>query len=147
MYFYLQTSSFVVNFYLLNKLKYIFFVIGELSRIYFFSDPPKIVSIGRERVKTATLFSSTNFECLGEGNPTPTYQWIQKRPSPSDSTIERGRDAKLYISNVTYDFQGEYRCKVTNIIKGEERSEISEPIILQVHGEDYTSVRSKWVVR
>ncbi|XP_074038362.1 kin of IRRE-like protein 1 isoform X2 [Leptinotarsa decemlineata] len=96
--------------------------------------PPKIVSIGRERVKTATLFSSTSFECLGEGNPPPTYEWIQKRPVPADSNIERGRDAKLYISNVTYDFQGEYRCKVTNIIKGEERSEISEPIILQVHG-------------
>ncbi|XP_057662340.1 kin of IRRE-like protein 2 [Diorhabda carinulata] len=96
--------------------------------------PPKIISIGRERVKTATLFSSASFECLGEGNPPPTYQWIQKRPTPSESVIERGRDAKLYISNVTYDFQGEYRCKVTNIIKGEERTEISEPIILQVHG-------------
>ncbi|KAJ8922191.1 hypothetical protein NQ315_004126 [Exocentrus adspersus] len=51
---------------------------------------PKIVNIGKERVKTATLFSPTNFECQGEGNPPPTYQWIQKRPSPSDATIERG---------------------------------------------------------
>ncbi|XP_049818433.1 irregular chiasm C-roughest protein isoform X2 [Aethina tumida] len=96
--------------------------------------PPKIVSIGRERVKTATLFSTASFECIGEGNPPPTYQWIQKRPKPSEEVIERGRDQKLHISNVTYEFQGEYRCKVTNIIKGEERSEISEPIILQVHG-------------
>ncbi|KAG5872976.1 hypothetical protein JTB14_029199 [Gonioctena quinquepunctata] len=100
----------------------------------FVPDPPKIVSIGRERVKTATLFSSTTFECLGEGNPLPTYEWVQKRPAPSELNIERGRDAKLYISNVTYDHQGEYFCKVTNIIKGEERSEISEPVILQVHG-------------
>lgn len=102
--------------------------------MFFISDPPKIVSIGRERVKTATLFSTASFECIGEGNPPPTYQWIQKRPKPSEEVIERGRDQKLHISNVTYEFQGEYRCKVTNIIKGEERSEISEPIILQVHG-------------
>nr|CAH7754992.1 unnamed protein product [Callosobruchus chinensis] len=71
---------------------------------------------------------------MGEGNPVPTYQWFQKRPAPSDVIIERGRDARLHISNVTYDFQGEYRCKVTNVIKGEERSDISEPVILQVHG-------------
>lgn len=98
-----------------------------------FSDPPRVVSIGRERVKTATLFSPAHFECQGEGNPLPTYQWIQTRP-PLNKIIERGRDPKLYISNVTYDYQGEYRCKITNIIKGEERSDISEPIILQVHG-------------
>ncbi|KAF7265901.1 hypothetical protein GWI33_020647 [Rhynchophorus ferrugineus] len=96
---------------------------------------PKIISVGRERVKTATLFSPVNFECLGEGNPPPTYQWIQRRTSATaDSIIERGREAKLHISNVTYEYQGEWRCKVTNIIKGEEQSEISEPIILQVHG-------------
>ncbi|KAL3285009.1 hypothetical protein HHI36_019138 [Cryptolaemus montrouzieri] len=95
---------------------------------------PKIVSIGRDKVKTAMLFSPMSFECMGEGNPPPTYQWLQKLPTPSDMIIERARDSKLYIANVTYDYQGEYRCKVTNIIKGEERIEISEPIILQVHG-------------
>lgn len=96
---------------------------------------PKVISVGRERVKTATLFSPVNFECLGEGNPPPTYQWIQRRKSAmADSIIERGREAKLHISNITYEFQGEWRCKVTNIIKGEEQSDISEPIILQVHG-------------
>ncbi|XP_063911069.1 hemicentin-1 isoform X2 [Zophobas morio] len=96
--------------------------------------PPKIISIGRDRVKTVTLFSPTSFECLGEGNPQPTYKWLQKLPTPSNKEEERSRDSKLYIANVTYDYQGEYRCIVTNIIKGVERSEISEPIILQVHG-------------
>ncbi|ERL89500.1 hypothetical protein D910_06866 [Dendroctonus ponderosae] len=96
---------------------------------------PKIISVGRERVKTTTLFSPVNFECLGEGNPPPTYQWVQKKTSShSDSIIERGREAKLYLNNVTYEFQGEWRCRVTNIIKGEEQSVVSEPIILQVHG-------------
>ncbi|CAG9762691.1 unnamed protein product [Ceutorhynchus assimilis] len=100
-----------------------------------FSNRPKVISVGRERVKTSTLFAPVNFECLGEGNPPPTYQWIQKKTSQqSDSVVERGREAKLHIKNVTYEYQGEWRCKATNVIKGEEQSDISEPIILQVHG-------------
>ncbi|XP_050311765.1 irregular chiasm C-roughest protein isoform X2 [Anthonomus grandis grandis] len=96
---------------------------------------PKIISVGRERVKTATLFSPVNFECLGEGNPPPTYQWVQKKTGDqTENVIERGTEAKLHIRNVSYEYQGEWRCKVTNIIKGQEQSDISEPIILQVHG-------------
>lgn len=87
-------------------------------------------------MKTATLYSPAHFECQGEGNPLPTYQWIQTRP-PLNTIIERGREPKLYIHNVTYDFQGEYRCKITNVIKGEERTDISEPVILQVHGKSH----------
>lgn len=98
------------------------------------SDPPKILSVDKDRVKTATLFASANFECVGEGNPLPTYQWLQTLPTPSNGVLERGREAKLLIPNVTYDFQGEYRCKVTNVINGKERSELSYPIILQVVG-------------
>ncbi|CAH1123497.1 unnamed protein product [Ceutorhynchus assimilis] len=93
---------------------------------------PKVISVGRERVKTSTLFAPVNFECLGEGNPPPTYQWIQKKRS--GSIVERGTEAKLNIRNVTYEYQGEWRCKATNIIKGEEQSDVSEPIILQVYG-------------
>lgn len=100
----------------------------------FFSDPPKILSVGRDRVKTATLFTPTTFECVGEGNPQPTYQWLQTLPTPSNVVVERGREAKLHVANVTYDYQGEYRCKVTNIISGTERSELSEAVILQVVG-------------
>ncbi|CAH1124366.1 unnamed protein product [Ceutorhynchus assimilis] len=96
---------------------------------------PKVISVGRERVKTSTLFAPVTFECLGEGNPPPTYQWIQTKTSQqSDSVVERGRGAKLHIRNVTYVYQGEWKCKVTNVIKGEEQSDISEPIILQVYG-------------
>lgn len=104
---------------------------------HFISDPPKILSVDKDRVKTATLFSSANFECVGEGNPLPTYQWLQTLPTPSGLVLERGREAKLHISNVTYDLQGEYRCKVTNMINGQERSEMSYPIILQVVGKKY----------
>lgn len=99
-----------------------------------FLDSPKILSVGPDRLTTAHLFTSASFECVAEGNPQPTYQWLQRLPTPSDVIRERGREAKLHISNVTYDYQGEYVCKVTNIISGTERTVQSEAIALQVVG-------------
>lgn len=91
--------------------------------------------MGPEKLTTSPLFTSATFECIAEGNPQPTYQWLQRLPTPSDLVVERGREAKLHIPNVTYDFQGEYVCKVTNIIAGTERTVQSEAIALQVIGE------------
>ncbi|KAK9728967.1 CD80-like C2-set immunoglobulin domain [Popillia japonica] len=96
--------------------------------------PPKILSIGPDRLTTAPLFTSATFECVAEGNPQPTYQWLQRLPTPSDVILERGWESKLHIPNVTYDYQGEYVCKVTNIIGGTERTIQSEAIALQVVG-------------
>ncbi|KAF5289667.1 hypothetical protein FQR65_LT11784 [Abscondita terminalis] len=110
---------------------------GESPPLRFHLDvkyPPKILSVGPDRLTTAPLFTSATFECIGEGNPQPTYQWLQRYPTRSDFIIERGRESKLHVSNVTYDFQGEYVCKVTNIIGGTERTVQSEAIALQVVG-------------
>ncbi|GJQ79304.1 hypothetical protein Trydic_g16171 [Trypoxylus dichotomus] len=98
------------------------------------SDAPKILSVGPDRLTTAPLFTSATFECVAEGNPYPTYQWLQRLPTSSDVILERGRESKLHISNVTYDYQGEYVCKATNIISGTERTVQSEAIVLQVVG-------------
>ncbi|KAI4470872.1 nephrin [Holotrichia oblita] len=102
--------------------------------------PPKILSIGPDRLTTAPLFTSATFECVAEGNPQPTYQWLQRLPTPSDVILERGWESKLHIANVTYDYQGEYVCKVTNIIGGAERTIQSEAIALQVVAVDSTFV-------
>uniref|UniRef100_A0A8W7PPT4 Immunoglobulin I-set domain-containing protein n=1 Tax=Anopheles coluzzii TaxID=1518534 RepID=A0A8W7PPT4_ANOCL len=40
----------------------------------------------------------------------------------------------LVIDNVTYDYQGEYECRATNFINGQERTATSDPIALQVVG-------------
>lgn len=48
--------------------------------------------------------------------------------------LERGREARLVIDNVTYDYQGEYECRATNYINGQERTVPSEPVSLQVVG-------------
>lgn len=48
--------------------------------------------------------------------------------------VERGSEPRLVIDNVTYDYQGEYECRATNYINGQERVAVSEPISLQVVG-------------
>lgn len=49
--------------------------------------------------------------------------------------LERGHESRLVIDNVTYDYQGEYECRATNYINGQERTVASEPVSLQVVGE------------
>lgn len=53
---------------------------------------------------------------------------------PGPNYLERGREARLVIHNTTYDYQGEYECRATNYINGQERTVASEPISLQVVG-------------
>lgn len=99
-----------------------------------FSDPPRIRKVGPTRLTTAPLYSEASFNCEAEANPAPSYMWLQKIPSAGDTLFTRGSDAKLRILNITYDYQGEYICKVSNFIGGSERTVDSEPIIIQVVG-------------
>lgn len=55
-------------------------------------------------------------------------------PSQGNAFLERGRESRLVIDNVTYDFQGEYECRASNFINGQERSTTSDAISLQVVG-------------
>lgn len=48
--------------------------------------------------------------------------------------LERGSESRLVIDNVTYEYQGEYECKATSYINGQERVAISDPVSLQVVG-------------
>ncbi|XP_021939888.1 hemicentin-1 isoform X3 [Zootermopsis nevadensis] len=96
--------------------------------------PPQIVDVGPDRVMTAPLYSQATFSCTAEGNPTPTYQWLQKLPTAEGTVLIRGSDARLHINNVTYDYKGEYVCKATNMIAGVERVVQSDAISVQVVG-------------
>ncbi|XP_065093433.1 uncharacterized protein LOC135714094, partial [Ochlerotatus camptorhynchus] len=95
---------------------------------------PKILSAGPDRLTTAPLFSPAAFECVAEGNPQPTYKWVQRISTQSKPFLDRGRESRLVIDNVTYDYQGEYECRATNFINGQERTATSDPIALQVVG-------------
>ncbi|KAG5681586.1 hypothetical protein PVAND_011002 [Polypedilum vanderplanki] len=96
--------------------------------------PPRILSAGPDRLTTAPLFTPAVFECVAEGNPTPTYKWVQRIPSSGNIWLDRGRESRMMIDNVTYDYQGEYECRASNFINGQERSTTSDPISLQVVG-------------
>ncbi|XP_058821539.1 uncharacterized protein LOC131683518 isoform X1 [Topomyia yanbarensis] len=95
---------------------------------------PKILSAGPDRLTTAPLFSPAAFECVAEGNPPPTYKWVQRISTQGKPFLDRGRESRLVIDNVTYDYQGEYECRATNFINGQERTATSDPIALQVVG-------------
>ncbi|KAH8292457.1 hypothetical protein KR054_010297, partial [Drosophila jambulina] len=97
------------------------------------SDPPKIISAGPDRLTTAPLFSPAAFECLADGNPLPSFKWVQ-RMSTGTKYMERGFESRLVIDNVTYEYQGEYECRATSYINGQERVAVSDPVSLQVVG-------------
>lgn len=60
--------------------------------------------------------------------------FISDRINRGSAFLERGRESRLVVDNVTYDYQGEYECRATNYINGQERTVASDPISLQVVG-------------
>ncbi|KAJ9600670.1 hypothetical protein L9F63_026192, partial [Diploptera punctata] len=92
------------------------------------------MDVGPERVMTAPLYSQATFSCTAEGNPPPAYQWLQKLPTAQGTVLIRSSNSSLIISNVTYDYKGEYVCKATNVIGKEERIAQSDAISMQVVG-------------
>ena len=97
-------------------------------------DPPKITGVRPDGKVTASLYNRTVLQCQADGNPAPTYQWLQKMTTAEETVYVRGSDPMLVIHNVTYDFQGKYICKATNVISGTERTTQSNPIDLSVFG-------------
>ena len=78
------------------------------------------------------MYNKTKLTCEAEGNPPPRYTWLQKLPS--QEVLIRSYEKEFIIGNVTYDYQGEFVCKATNEINGEERTVQSEPIEVKVSG-------------
>ena len=100
----------------------------------FFSsiDSPQILSVGPAKIVQAKMYNKTVLTCEAEGNPKPRYSWLQMKPS--QEVLIREYSQQLIIENVTYDYQGDFVCKATNEIKGEERTVQSDPIKLVVTG-------------
>lgn len=48
----------------------------------------------RVRTTTVKYGSSVSFNCTAEGNPEPTYQWLQKMPTTQDTVIIRGSQVR-----------------------------------------------------
>lgn len=107
----------------------------SISSNHIFSTvPPKIVRVGPERLVVASLYNRTVLVCQAEGNPPPSYQWLQKTTTAEETVYVRGAEHMLVIHNVTYEYQGKYFCKATNFISGTERTSQSDQIDLSVMG-------------
>jgi len=85
-------------------------------------------------VVVASLYNRTVLVCEAEGNPPPSYQWLQKTNTAEETVYVRGAEQTLVIHNVTYEYQGSYFCKATNVISGVERTIQSDEINLSVMG-------------
>jgi hypothetical protein len=90
--------------------------------------------VGPERVVVASLYNRTVLVCQAEGNPQPAYQWLQKTSTAEETVYVRGAEPMLVIHNVTYEYQGKYYCKASNVISGTDRTIQSDPIDLSVMG-------------
>ncbi|XP_023232034.1 hemicentin-2-like [Centruroides sculpturatus] len=95
---------------------------------------PKILRVDPSPASTVALYNSTKLLCVAEGNPVPKYSWLQKIGGEPLVWLERGNNSTLFVSNVTYMYQGHYICEVSNVINGNEYKATSEEITLDVTG-------------
>lgn len=113
---------------------------------------PEIKKVTPNGNVLAELYSSQELICQAEGNPTPEYSWLQKKPGEMSVWREQVKDATLKIENVTYDFEGRYTCEAKNYLNGKEYKVQSEEVMLDVSGSpqiimDITTTRNEVVVK
>ncbi|XP_063980627.1 nephrin-like isoform X1 [Diachasmimorpha longicaudata] len=95
--------------------------------------PPKIDSVGPDRLSTALLYSGASFECHADAMPPAEYRWEQVF-TDGRPPAECGRGPRLILTNVTYEQQGQYICLASNTINGKLREVKSSPVSLEVVG-------------
>uniref|UniRef100_T1IW79 Ig-like domain-containing protein n=1 Tax=Strigamia maritima TaxID=126957 RepID=T1IW79_STRMM len=82
----------------------------------------------------AKVHNQTSLICMADGNPPPRFIWLFSANGEPSAAQIKGVEATLHIDNVTYDAQGTYVCMAANSIKGEERTEQSEEVKIDVFG-------------
>ncbi|XP_057318391.1 kin of IRRE-like protein 2 isoform X1 [Microplitis mediator] len=95
--------------------------------------PPKIDSVGPDRLSTALLYSGASFECNADAMPPADYRWEQVF-TDGRPPAECGKGQRLILTNVTYQQQGQYICLASNTINGKVREVKSIPVSLEVVG-------------
>ena len=82
--------------------------------------------------KSVMVHNQTVLTCKADGNPAPSYEWLQQLPS--GQVRKRSRMADMVIEDVGYEDQGEYSCMASNSIGGERREVQSDVVRLEVAG-------------
>ena len=77
------------------------------------------------------LGSKLELVCEASGNPVPEYSWVHH--TQTDSAV-RGHEKNLIIAGVEYRDQGQYECRATNIVHGEEITVKSSLVTVNVTG-------------
>ena len=90
-----------------------------------------ITSVGPQANVTQMLGSKLELVCEASGNPVPEYSWVHH--TQTDSAV-RGHEKNLIIAGVEYRDQGQYECRATNIVHGEEITVKSSLVTVNVTG-------------
>ena len=98
----------------------------------YFSVAPAILSTDPRYKKSVLVGSKAVLTCTAEGNPEPSYEWLQQLPS--GEVQKRSSRADLVIEDVGYDDQGGYICLASNRVGGGKREVQSGVVRLEVAG-------------
>ena len=98
----------------------------ELSTTFEVLYPPTNVRTQPRRVANLTVGDRKHFECLAEGYPKPTFEWLQTVTETSeyrseerkDTMYARGNARIIGLSSISYENEGTWTCIATNEIKG-----------------------------
>ena len=74
--------------------------------------------------------------CLAEASPAPSYTWVQRTLAGdlvlrSSEVMDTG---DLVLEEVSYEDSGEFLCRASNIVGGQPREVLSEPVSVEVRG-------------
>ena len=78
-----------------------------------FLDGASVQGLVPEGIVDKRYKSDVELTCQGEGNPPPSYSWVQHTVK---GPVTRGHERVLTISGLDYQDQGEYSCQVVNEI-------------------------------
>ena len=109
--------------------------------IQFFLDPPSIPQTGPSNYMRLKTKSILQLECTADGNPAPTFKWIQKFPTGISKV--RGYEAKLVIQGVTFKDNSRMVCEASNYINNIKQHSKSEPVELIITGEPIFRTKEK----
>ena len=76
--------------------------------------------------------SNVSLVCYADGNPPPSYMWLQKLTSGKN--VMRGYTSELQIKSVHYKHMGKLFCQATNMINRVKKYAQSDAIHLIVTG-------------
>jgi len=93
---------------------------------------PVITQVGPSQEIMVVAGKSLTITCAAEGSPSPNYRWLQQ--TLSGEIFVRGYEQELKIESVNYEHAGQFFCEASNLVGGEKKETLSEPINTEIRG-------------